>query len=331
MLQTEMKRVSLVRHLLSLLLIVFSSESFSEDRTTPEVNYTGTLITSNPNTIRKGALVMTAHTIYLHADERYNWRGQREKLPHSYSQWQVLLPIAYGITPRLTGKVTLGANRTSENGDHTRGMQSTDVALRLQYLLQAPNDDGTRPSVSVFVSQNLVTGNYDALRDHPLDGMGSGTQRTTLSLLSQRVFWMPNGRPLRLRGQLSWSPRPPEVHLRDVSVYGTPHGFRGTYSPGAQLNLSIGAEYSVDPHWVLAADITANRQGRAWLSGAHQTGSSWWTMQRTDNYSAIYSIAPAIEYNFNSQFGLIAGVQFSVAGHNTRALISPRAAFNMAF
>ncbi|MBE1159312.1 hypothetical protein [Dyella acidiphila] len=330
MLQT--KPLSLVRPLLLVLLLAFSSVSFSEDRILPEANYTGTLITSNPNTIREGSLVLTPYVIYLHANDRYDPHGRREKLPHSYSQWQTLLPIAYGITPRLTGKLTLGGNRTSEKGDHTRGLQATDVALRLQYQLLAPNRDGSRPSVSVFISQNLLTGSYDSLRDHPLDGMGSGAKRTNLSLLSQKVFWLANGRPLRLRGQLSWSPKPPSIRLQDVSVYSTPHGFRGIYYPGSQLNLSIGSEYSMDAHWVPAIDIVASRQGRASLSGTiQQEDGSLSPMQRTDNYSAIYSIVPAIEYNFNGQYGLIAGVQFSLGGHNTRAPITPRIAFNAVF
>ncbi|MGO4700888.1 hypothetical protein [Dyella sp. 2RAB6] len=331
MLQTKTKQPGLARYL-PLLLLACSPAVFAEDRIPPEINYTGTLVTSNPNTVRQGALILTPNLIYIYANERYDASGQSRKLPHSSSQWQVLLPIAYGIAPRLTGKLNLGAARTSENGKHTTAMRATDASVRLQYLLQAPSQDGTRPAVSVFVQHNLLTAPYDSLRDHAFDAMGSGARRTTLSLLAQRTFWMPNERPLRIRGQLSWSPRPPAVRLRDVSVYSTPRGFRGRYHPGAQLSLSVGAEYSLDPRWVLALDVSASRQGRARLDGdVHGKEGKRWAMRRTDNYGAVYSVTPGIEYNFNSQYGLIVGAQVSVAGHNTRSFVSPRAAFNMAY
>jgi len=331
MLQTKTKQRGLARHL-PLLLLAFAPCGLAQDRKLPEANYTGTLITSNPNTVPKGALILTPNLIYLYANERYDSDGQRRSLRHSYSQRQLLLPIAYGITPRLTGKLNLGAAHSSENGRHTPAMRATDAAVRLQYLLQATNEDGTRPAISVFLQHNLITAAYDALRDHALQGMGSGARRTTLSLLAQRTFWMPTGRPLRVRGQLSWSPEPPAVRLRDVSVYGTPRGFRGRYQPGNQLNLSLGGEYSLDPRWALALDITASRQGRAWLDGGvHRKDGKPSALQRTDHYSVVYSVTPGIEYTFSSQYSLIVGAQVSVAGHNTRAFVSPRAALNMVY
>lgn len=331
MLHTKARQAGFARYL-PLLLIALSSSALADQRKVPEANYTGTLITSNPNTIGKGALILTPQFFYLYANERYDRSGRSEKLSHPYSQWQFLLPIAYGITPRLTGKLNLGAAHTSENGRHTTAMRATDASVRLQYLLVAPSADGTSPAVSAFVQHNLITASYDSLRDHAFDGMGSGARRTTLSLLAQQLFLMPNGRPLRVRGQLLWSPQPPAVRLRDVSVYSTPKGFRGRYRPGTQLTLSLGAEYSLDPRWALAMDITATRQGRAWLDGGirHKDGRLS-AMQRTDHYSSVYSVTPGVEYAFNNRYNLIVGAQVSVAGHNTRSFVSPRAALNMIY
>ena len=307
MLHTKARQAGFARYL-PLLLIALSTSALADQRKIPEANYTGTLITSNPNTVGKGALVLTPNLIYIYANERYDRAGRSRKLAHSNSQWQILLPIAYGITPRLTGKLNLGAARTSENGRHTTAMRATDASVRLQYLLVAPSADGSRPAVSTFVQHNLLTARYDSLRDHAFEGMGSGARRTTLSLLAQQLFLMPNGRPLRMRGQLAWSPQPPAVRLRDVSVYATPKGFRGRYHPGTQLTLSIGAEYSLDPRWALAMDVTATRQGRAWLDGDVRHKGGWRsTMQRTDHYSAVYSVTPGVEYTFSGRYSLIVG------------------------
>ena len=51
----------------------------------------------------------------------------------------------------------------------------------------------------------------------------------------------------------------------------------------------------------------------------------------TSGSSTSIALAPAIEYNFTSRVGLIAGVEFSVAGRNTPSYIAPQVALTMAF
>ncbi len=47
--------------------------------------------------------------------------------------------------------------------------------------------------------------------------------------------------------------------------------------------------------------------------------------------STSVTLAPAIEYHFTSKIGLIAGVEFSVAGRNSGHFISPQVALGMYF
>ena len=42
-----------------------------------------------------------------------------------------------------------------------------------------------------------------------------------------------------------------------------------------------------------------------------------------------WSLAPAIEYNFNSRVGIIAGAKLTVAGRNATAVVIPVAAMNI--
>jgi hypothetical protein len=55
------------------------------------------------------------------------------------------------------------------------------------------------------------------------------------------------------------------------------------------------------------------------------------TFQNRSPSRSVYSVAPAVEYNFNDRFGIVAGVQFSVAGRNNDAFVAPQVAFNMVF
>jgi len=43
------------------------------------------------------------------------------------------------------------------------------------------------------------------------------------------------------------------------------------------------------------------------------------------------TFAPAVEYHFSPSLGLIAGVEFTVAGRNTGRIISPQVALGMFF
>ncbi len=85
--------------------------------------------------------------------------------------------------------------------------------------------------MSFVVQQTLPTGKYDRLGEHVNDGNGSGAYTTTLALYSQYYAWMPNGRILRSRLNVSYA-LSSDADIEDVSVYGTNAGFRGTASPG---------------------------------------------------------------------------------------------------
>jgi hypothetical protein len=45
--------------------------------------------------------------------------------------------------------------------------------------------------------------------------------------------------------------------------------------------------------------------------------------------SHTWSLAPAIEYNFNSRVGVIAGAKLTVAGRNATAVVIPVVAVNI--
>jgi hypothetical protein len=51
--------------------------------------------------------------------------------------------------------------------------------------------------------------------------------------------------------------------------------------------------------------------------------------QLSSGASRTWSLAPAIEYNFNSRVGIIAGAKFTVAGRNATAVVIPVAAVNI--
>lgn len=294
-------------------------------------NFTGPLLTPNPMTIPKGTVVVEPYLMYYKSDDAYDAQGDSHAKASGVRQWQTLVPIYYGVTDRFQLQASFGGAHAMSGGGHTDGWGVTDTTIGAQYLLLSPGEDRKGPAVSVNYSHRFPTGAYDQLNENPLNATGNGANVDTFSLMVQQYVWLPNGRPLRFRAVASYSLPPGTVDVKGTSAYGTPQDFRGGVRLGSSLGISTSVEYSINPQWVLAMDLAYNRASSSQLKGIQGEGVSGNVFARRDPSRNVFSIAPAVEYNFNDRFGLIGGVQFSFAGRNNDAFITPMAAFNMVF
>jgi hypothetical protein len=210
---------------------------------------------------------------------------------------------------------------------HSDGMRMGDTSLRLQQRILAPRDDGTGLVASLSLTQRFSTGRYHQLSANPMNGTGNGTNRTTVAFGGQLLQWLGDGRAVRWRGQLAWSPEPGAVRVRDASVYGTTDGFRGYALVGQAWNASLAAEYALNARWVLVGEAIWNRSGAAAIVDTRRDGHG----QRRLAPGQDFSLAPAVEYHLSDAVGLIAGVQFTVAGRNNADYVAPQVALNMVF
>ena len=115
-------------------------------------------------------------------------------------------------------------------------------------------------------------------------------------------------------------------------MYGTDDSFQGHISRGSVLGLSVGAEYSFNSRWVGVMEMAASRETGQRLSGFARNSNG--VIERIEEHrpaSRNVSLAPAVEYHFSPSLGLIAGVEFTVAGRNTGRIISPQVALGMFF
>lgn len=318
--------------IIALALAIPALSANAEETQRPIANFTGSLLTGGAKTASAGSASIEPYLIYSSVQSVYDEHGRRQSKEAPSEQWQILLPATFGITDRLQGQLSVGAVRASSEAQHSDGARVTDTKLGLQYMLQAPNDDGTRPAISVALAHRFPTGDYDRLDANPLNGTGNGASVNTVSLLSQQYVWLPNGRPLRWRAQAAYSPSPDRITVRGVSVYGTPADFRGHVRLGDSVGLSTAVEYSIDQHWALALDLTYDHYSSSRLIGVQQSSTQMAdAIDRRDSARSVYSLAPAIEYNFSERVGLIAGVHFSVAGRHNDAFVAPQVAVNVNF
>ena len=313
-----------VKGTLFTLPLLFGAPAFADDS---DPNWTGPLLTGNARTMPAGMLNVEPYFVHYSSNAKYNQDGHRIGKDERSSQWQVLLPMFYGIIDTLSVRAVLSEGHSYSAGQSTDGWVMGDVSAGLQYMLIAPHEDGTGPVLSAEYRHRFATGKFDHLGDNPLNGGGNGADMDSFGLLYQQVAWLPNGRPLRWRATMAYTLTPDRVNLTSTSVYGTPSDFSGYARLGSGLGISTSVEYSIDRHWVLAMDVAFNRASAGRLTGTSQ-GQAY---NRQNPYTRVYSVAPAVEYNFNGNIGVIAGVEFSVAGRNTSAYTTPQVAINMVF
>ena len=114
-------------------------------------------------------------------------------------------------------------------------------------------------------------------------------------------------------------------------MYGTPSGFRGRAKPGNSFVAIIAGEYSVSRNWVVALDAQYQHDSRTALSGSVTTSAPPISIRRSFPSRSAVSLAPAVEYNFNGNVGVIVGAIYTVDGRNTDASIIPVAAINIVY
>ncbi len=315
-------------------LLLLSSGAAAIDRDTrqslEDAWWTGPILAASAASAQRGHFMVEPYFYDNIVTGRYDQYGARRSAPRSHSARAATF-IMYGISDRLSVGVipTFGFNWDSGRSPSTLGFG--DISLQAQYQLTDFQEGRLVPTTSLLITATIPTGRYDHLGTHPDDGLGSGAFTWTASLYSQYYFWLPTGRILRTRLDLSYSISD-RVDLHDVSVYGTPRGFDGRAAPGDSFAAYVSGEYSVTRNWVLAAEVAYQHADNTRVTGRNRMADAssvdLLVYQASSGSSRSISLAPEIEYNWSGRVGLLAGVIFTVSGRNVAESITPAVAIN---
>jgi hypothetical protein len=289
--------------------------------------WTGPLLAPSANTLPKGHILIEPYLYDVTTQGFYNSSGTRVSVPHA-NGFGSLTYINYGLANRFTvGLIPVFGYNQVSTGLGSSGVGMGDLTVQAQYRLHLFHEGSWVPTTSIAVQQALPTGRYDQLGDRPAEGLGAGAYTTTLCFYNQTFFWMPNGRILRTRFNVTQA-FSHSLSINDVSVYGTSQGFRGHASPGPALFVDLAAEYSITRHWVLAGDAIYRHQYNTPVSG-YNIDNPTVSILLNSGSSQVFGLAPALEYNFNSKVGVIFGTRIFPAGKNTTDSFTPVIAVNI--
>jgi len=290
--------------------------------------WTGPLVAASPSALPRGHFLVEPYLYDVVAYGTYDSQGRR----HAGAQTddvRSLSYLLYGLTDRCSVGVLprFGYNAGGE-GTHSTSVQAGDLSLHAHYQFLRFREHHWPPALALVIEETLPTGRYDHLGSHPGDGLGAGVYATTLGIYSQRYFWAPNGRIVRTRLDASYT-HSNQASLQDVSVYGTQAGFQGHAAPGDSIVIDSAWEYSLTQSWVLALDISYERDASTHVTGQNTaTGAPPTPVRTASGTSTAWALAPAVEYNWSGNVGVIVGTKATVAGRNASAQLIPIVAVN---
>jgi len=278
--------------------------------------WTGPMLANSAETLPPGHLLLEPYLYDITS------RGVDSFGSRTYINYGLANNFTVGIIP------VFGYNRVS-GAPNSSGVQVGDVTLQAQYRLRQFQEGSWLPTVAIQLQETFPSGKYDRLGNHAADGLGSGVYTTLLAINTQTYLWMPNGRILRVRFNVSYSVSS-RADVQGVSVYGTDAGFRGNARPGDSTFADASFEYSVSRNWVLALDLIYGHNSSTRVSGQeYASGDPFPPVAPLGSRSNRYiGFAPAVEYNWSPNIGLLLGVRVIPSGNRTNSSVTPAIALN---
>jgi Putative MetA-pathway of phenol degradation len=308
------------------LMFTAASAAAAAEQSRQDAWWTGPMLAPNAAALPQGHALIEPYLFDVISTGHIDTSGNKHASAHEHDLGS-LTYMLYGLTDNVTaGLIPRFFFDQPAGAANSSGVKFGDLTLQLGYGLAHYRDGGHTPDISIVLQETLPTGSYDRLA-RASDGVGAGAPATSVNLYLQDYFWMPNGRILRARLDLTYG-FSSSVSVHDESVYGTTNGFSGRAYPGDSFVVDAAAEYSVTRSWVLACDVVYQHNDSTRVTGTvppappseHESGSSW-----------SLGFAPAIEYNWSSRMGVLLGVRIIEIGRNTTATITPAIAVNMVF
>lgn len=299
--------------------------------------WTGPMLASGAATLPAGHLLFEPYVFDVHAVAAYDDRGDRHAVPaHDFTG--SLSYLLYGFTDDLTaGLIPRFAFHQSGGGAAGGGVGLGDMTVHAAYRLARFDRSRHLPDVSLVVEHTFPTGRYQRLSNDN-EGTGGGAHSTALAAYAQHYLWMPNGRILRARLNLTWTyARSTPVEGR--SVYGTSEGFTGRAQPGNAFDVDVAGEYSLTQRWVVAMDLVYHDGDATRIDGL-QPGPGTappappappTIVHASSGHSRQFGFAPAVECNLSARLGLLLGLRVLGPGRNATASVTPAVAINMVF
>ena len=312
---------------LAVIAVPFALLATDIDESSPlesEPWFTGPLLAPTAEVIPVGHFNLEPYIFATANTAVYNKEWHSQKIP---TLWVInpLCLVQAGITSWLDFQFIPSFQYAHRSGAAAWELQDWTFQLDAQLIAQS----SWFPSIRFSVIETIPLGNYRNLNPKKLrtDQSGFGSWATDFQLVFAQLYHIRGHYFMNWRLALTGS-IPAPVHVKGFNTYGGGYGTNGTTYPGKEFSWDFAIEINLSRNWTFACDVVGS-----WVFSGRFRGNPGQSVFGTPATnvlppSVVYSVAPAIEYNWNESIGLIAGWWGSFAGKNSNKFSSFVIAFN---
>lgn len=290
--------------------------------------FTGTLLTSSGNNMPPGVVNIEPYVFATYSSSNYNEDWKRVDAP--FSKWNINLTCS--VQAGLTGWVdfTLVPSWFFSIANGSTSFNLGDCSAAFGFQLHRQEKNGWVPSIRLIVGETFPIGRFESLDPEQFGtdaaGAGSYVSRIAMAFSWRLHLWGIHWTSLRLGGAYNIAAK---TRVHGYSAFGGAFDTDGWVYPGQAAQCLFAFEFNMTQRWVIACDFVGNFNTSIKFKGFpgfdELTGLP---ADLTKGSSIQYSMAPALEYNWSRDLGLISGVWFTFAGRNAQAFISWVTALN---
>lgn len=289
--------------------------------------YTGPLIASSASNVPPGQILLQPYLYLTTNYAHFNDHRKSISTPNTF----IMSPLCVfetGITNWMDITVVPQGFFRWESGKFGDGFADLPIQLGFQIKKETPYI----PKMRLVVGTLFPTGKYQHLNASKLglDATGQGAYQTILGFNMSKVFWWFKLHPIAARLATSYIIPDHHVSVKDFNAFGGGYHTNGDVKIGNTLTMDLGVEVSITQRWVFATDFVYTTSNKTTFSGNEGLTSDGLPASNGGPSSDQFSLAPAIEYNFNENSGFIGGVWFTVTGRNSANFVSVLLSYTVA-
>lgn len=296
-------------------LVTLSTLFFSAKLGFAEPWYTGPLLAPAGRTIPNGHTNFELYGFYTLDTGFYNNAGRHVRAPTDNSE--VINPVfSHGITEKMDLQFSIPFVNNRAQG--TRSRRIGDFAATLGFQLWEQKKSKWIPNARFTLQEIVPTGKFQQLNPalNGTDATGLGVYQTLFGINFQHLAQITEANYLRTRLVINYAAAN-STHVHGLSSYGGTPMTVGDIKPGDLWSADLAGEYNLTQKWVAVLETFISRRQATNFHGyiGNNPDGTPGTIGR--GISDLYTLAPAIEYNFNANIGIIGGTWFTLGGRNT--------------
>lgn len=318
------------RNIFCLFSLLFFGSLFGDEQESHDMYFgshpipwlTGPLLAPSAHTVKPGHVKLQPYLNTRVKVGNYNSHWHAVSRDNFYTE-ELRFKTKIGIAKRVDFEFSPIVLYRETLGRHTMNIGDMPLVLNIQIL--NPIKLGEGPALKLGIRADVPIGKYQKLNPSKMrtDEMGAGCWFPGASFAASNIWYISGFHYLEIRifGEYRFGV---PVHVKGFNAYGGDKYTRGIVYPGNYFMLDTAFEYSLTQRWAIACDLVYSHCNRDRFSG--KSGSFM-----KNPSSEELSMAPAIEYSWKDNLGIIGGIWFSFAGRNIDQFINGMLSLNAYF